>query len=128
MIINTPISLGELLDKISILQIKQKKIQKLDKLKLINEELKLLEKILNNFSKDNLNLKKYLDKLITVNLKLWKIEDDIRECERNKKFDQKFIDLARSVYLSNDDRAKIKLEINEKFGSTIIEVKSYERY
>ena len=114
--------------KFLFLQIKQKKIQKLDKLKLINEELKLLEKILNNFSKDNLNLKKYLDKLITVNLKLWKIEDDIRECERNKKFDQKFIDLARSVYLSNDDRAKIKLEINEKFGSTIIEVKSYERY
>ena len=128
MIINIPISLGELLDKISILLIKKRKIQDVHKLKFISEELKLLERILKSSFKDNSNIKKYLDEIIGVNLKLWEIEDQIRKCERNKKYDQEFINLARSVYFTNDERSKIKLKINEKFGSAIIEVKSYEKY
>ena len=74
------------------------------------------------------DIQKFLDLLIEINSKLWKIEDDIRDCERNKKFDQKFIELARSVYFTNDKRSEIKLDINKKFGSKIIEVKSYEDY
>ena len=127
MIINTPISLGELIDKISILKIKQKNIHDKKKLILINEELSLLESTL----EDSVNDKKislYLSNLLSVNEKLWKIEDDIRDCERKKKFDENFIELARSVYINNDKRSEIKLEINKKFGSKIIEVKSYEKY
>ena len=74
------------------------------------------------------DIQNYLDSLIEINSKLWVIEDDIRDCERNKKFDQTFIDLARSVYFTNDKRSEVKLEINKKFGSKIIEVKSYEEY
>ncbi len=127
MIINTPISLGELIDKISILKIKQKNIQDKKKLILINEELSLLESTL----EDSVNDKKislYLSNLLSVNEKLWKIEDDIRDCERKKKFDENFIELARSVYINNDKRSEIKLDINNYFGSTLIEVKSYEKY
>ena len=69
-----------------------------------------------------------MNELIKVNLELWKIEDDIRDCERNKQFDQKFIDLARAVYFTNDQRSQIKLDINNYFGSKIVEVKSYEKY
>ena len=127
MIINTPVSLGELVDKISILHIKNINIKDDDKLKLIREELVLLNQTLNKNIKKN-NIQKYLDSLIEINSKLWVIEDDIRDCERNKKFDQTFIDLARSVYFTNDKRSEVKLEINKKFGSKIIEVKSYEEY
>ena len=73
-------------------------------------------------------INKYLNDLVLINSKLWKIEDDIRECERNKKFDQKFIDLARKVYFTNDERAKVKNDINKGFGSELVEVKSYEDY
>ena len=128
MIINTPISLGELVDKISILKIKKKNIINKEKNKLIDNELELLEKTL----EDNLNYTKiiqnYLNDLISINSKLWKIEDALRECERKKIFNQEFIDLARSVYFTNDKRSKIKLEINKKFGSKIIEIKSYTKY
>ena len=127
MIINIPVSLGELVDKISILQIKRKNIRDKEKEKLINKELSLLEKSLKNSLNDNLIIK-YLDELIKINSKLWKIEDDLRENERKKIFDQDFIELARSVYLTNDKRSRIKLEINKKFGSQIIEVKSYTKY
>ena len=127
MIINTPVSLGELVDKISILHIKNINIKDEEKLKLIIEELELLNQILNKHIKKN-DIQKYLDSLIEINSKLWVIEDDIRDCERNKKFDQTFIDLARSVYFTNDKRSEVKLEINKKFGSKIIEVKSYEEY
>tara|TARA_A100000164_G_C21270195_1_gene479832 strand:- start:22 stop:405 length:384 start_codon:yes stop_codon:yes gene_type:complete len=127
MIINTPVSLGELVDKISILHIKNINIKDDEKLKLIREELELLNQILNKHIKKN-DIQKYLDSLIEINSKLWVIEDDIRDCERNKKFDQTFIDLARSVYFTNDKRSEVKLEINKKFGSKIIEVKSYEEY
>ena len=127
MIINTPVSLGELVDKISILHIKNINIKDDEKLKLIREELELLNLTLNKHIKKN-DIQNYLDSLIEINSKLWVIEDDIRDCERNKKFDQIFIDLARSVYFTNDKRSEVKLEINKKFGSKIIEVKSYEEY
>ena len=127
MIISTPISLGELVDKISILHIKNINIKDEEKLKLIREELELLNQTLNKHIKNN-DIQNYLDSLIEINSKLWAIEDDIRDCERNKKFDQTFIDLARSVYFTNDKRSEVKFEINKKFGSKIIEVKSYEEY
>ena len=127
MIINTPVSLGELVDKISILHIKNINIKDDEKLKLIREELELLNQTLNKHINNN-DIQNYLDSLIEINSKLWTIEDDIRDCERNKKFDQTFIDLARSVYFTNDKRSEVKLEINKKFGSKIIEVKSYEEY
>ena len=127
MIISTPVSLGELVDKISILHIKNINIKDEEKLKLIREELELLNQTLNKHIKKN-DIQNYLDSLIEINSKLWVIEDDIRDCERNKKFDQTFIDLARSVYFTNDKRSEVKLEINKKFGSKIIEVKSYEEY
>ena len=127
MIINTPVSLGELVDKISILHIKNINIKDDEKLKLIREELELLNQTLNKYIKNN-DIQNYLDSLIEINSKLWIIEDDIRDCERKKKFDQTFIDLARSVYFTNDKRSEVKLEINKKFGSKIIEVKSYEDY
>ena len=130
--INTPISLGELIDKISILVIKEKKIKDERKNNLIRAELTLLRKTLNKAISDKAisdnAINDYLNQLIEVNSALWKIEDEIRDCEKNKKFDQKFIDLARSVYITNDRRAEIKLEINNKFGSKIVEVKSYTKY
>lgn len=127
MIINTPVSLGELVDKISILHIKNLNIKDNEKLKLVKDELSLLNKILDDHVNRN-DIQPHLDSLISINSKLWVIEDDIRDCERNKIFDQKFIDLARSVYFTNDKRSAFKLEINKKFGSKIIEVKSYEQY
>ena len=127
MIISTPVSLGELVDKISILHIKNKNIDDDEKLKLIREELELLNITLNDHIKKN-DIQEFLDLLIEINSKLWVIEDDIRDCERNKKFDESFISLARSVYITNDKRSEIKLEINKKFGSKIVEVKSYEGY
>ena len=125
--INTPISLGELIDKISILQIKKNNIIDEKKLIFIQKEFLLLQSILSNSTEDK-KVNEYLNKLIEINSKLWDIEDDIRDCERNKRFDQKFIDLARSVYINNDIRSEIKLEINNYFSSTLVEVKSYEKY
>ena len=127
MIINIPVSLGELVDKISILRIKKKNIMDKEKLILINEELSLLKSILTK-TVESKKIKKDLDDLMNINLELWKIEDEIRDCEKIKNFDQKFIDLARSVYITNDKRSKIKLQINNNFGSTLAEVKSYETY
>ena len=128
MIIDTPISLGELIDKISILQIKKKNVKNIRKQKYIKKELKLLEKTLHNTLGNKKNINQYLKKLIFINTQLWKIEDKIREHERQKKFDEQFIELARLVYITNDKRAKIKNNINQKFGSQIIEVKSYKKY
>ena len=127
MLIDTPISLGELVDKISILMIKQKNIN--DKLKIlhVNKELDYLKITLEkNIKKEEIH--NYLDQLVKINSELWKIEDDIRECERKKIFDHTFIELARSVYFTNDKRANVKSEINIKFGSELLEVKSYEKY
>ena len=127
MIISTPVSVGELVDKISILHIKNINIKDVEKIKFIKEELELLNQTLDKHVKRD-DIKEYLDALIEINSKLWVIEDDIRDCERNKNFDQKFIELARSVYFTNDKRSDLKLNINKKFGSQIIEVKSYEDY
>ena len=127
MLINTPISLGELVDKISILIIKEKNITDETKLDHVKNELDFLQKILINYVQQE-EIKNYLENLININSKLWNIEDDIRECERKKLFDQTFIDLARSVYFTNDERAKVKNEINKNFGSELVEVKSYEEY
>ena len=127
MLINTPISLGELVDKISILMIKKKNISDSIKLQNVNKELEFLQKTLKKYiSEDEIN--DFLLKLVNINSKLWDIEDDIRECERKKLFDQTFIDLARSVYFTNDERAKVKNDINKTFGSELVEVKSYEEY
>ncbi len=127
MLINTPISLGELVDKISILIIKQKNIIDKTKLDHVKKELDFLQKTLMNYVQQE-EINNYLENLININAKLWNIEDDIRECERKKLFDQTFIDLARSVYFTNDERAKVKNDINKNFGSELVEVKSYEEY
>ena len=127
MLINTPISLGELVDKISKLIINQKNITDETKLDHVKKELDFLQKILMNYVQQE-EINNYLENLININSKLWNIEDDIRECERKKLFDQKFIDLARSVYFTNDERAKVKNDINKTFGSELVEVKSYEEY
>jgi len=127
MLINTPISLGELVDKISILIIKKKNISDSIKLEHVTKEYDFLQKTLKEYiSEDKIN--KFIQELININSKLWKIEDDIRECERKKLFGQTFIDLARSVYFTNDERAKVKNDINKTFGSELVEVKSYEEY
>ncbi len=127
MLINTPISLGELVDKISILIIKQKNITDETKLDHVKKELDFLQKTLMNYVQQE-EINNYLENLININSKLWNIEDDIRECERKKLFDQTFIDLSRSVYFTNDERAKVKNDINKIFGSELVEVKSYEEY
>ena len=127
MIINTPVSLGELVDKISILHIKNINIKDDEKLKFVREEMDMLNKTLYSIIKKE-NIEKYLELLIEINSKLWVIEDDLRDCERNKNFDQNFVDLARSVYFTNDKRSEIKLDINKKFESKVVEVKSYEQY
>ena len=127
MLINTPVSLGELVDKISILIVKQRNITDQKKLNQVNKELDFLNETLNkHVTKDEIN--SYMNDLIDINSRLWIIEDDIRDCERNKQFDEKFIELARSVYFTNDKRANLKLDINKNFGSELVEVKSYEQY
>ena len=127
MLINTPISLGELVDKISILMIKKKNISDSIKLEHVAKELEFLQKTLKEYISED-KIIKFVQELVNINSQLWKIEDDIRECERNKLFDQTFIDLARSVYFTNDQRAKIKNDINKNFRSELVEVKSYEEY
>ena len=130
--INAPISLGELMDKISILKIKKDKINDAYKLNLIEDELNLLNKsmsiIINQNQDHKIEILSLMYDLKEINSELWNIEDKIRECERKKIFDKNFIELARSVYLTNDKRSKTKLEINKKFGSQIREVKSYTKY
>tara|TARA_A100001035_G_C27516786_1_gene378973 strand:- start:144 stop:533 length:390 start_codon:yes stop_codon:yes gene_type:complete len=123
------ISVGELIDKITILQIKKEKIKDLEKLKIVSHELELLENSLNSFEKSKKNeLENFMIELKKINQKLWIIEDDIRLLEKNKKFDDNFIELARSVYITNDKRFEIKNKINRLFSSNIEEVKSYEEY
>ena len=130
--IDAPISLGELMDKISILWIKKDKIIDKNKLNLIEDELNLLNKsitiIINKNQDRRIEILSLIEGLKKINAELWDIEDKIRECERNKNFDQNFIELARSVYITNDKRSELKNEINLKFGSNIVEVKSYEKY
>ena len=119
------ISAGELIDKITILEIKKIKISDENKLKDVEKELTSLNETFKKFIPNPSQIKPLIDKLKSINLKLWDIENGKREAERNKDFGEKFIDLARSVYKSNDERAKIKLEINNLLGSNIKEVKSH---
>ena len=120
------ISAGELVDKITILKIKKEKIANKEKLVEIKKELDSLTNTFNKSIKKNINLETLTKELENVNLKLWDIEDKIRESEKKQGFGKEFIELARNVYKSNDERAKIKLKINEALGSNIKEVKSYE--
>ena len=122
------VSVGELLDKISILEIKQEKIKDLAKLKYINEEHSILRDQLNSNVKSDQKLTELFDSLKQINEKLWVIEDDKRQCEKEKNFTDSFIKLSRDVHFLNDDRAKIKLEINNHTGSKIKEIKEYTSY
>ena len=121
-------SIGELLDKISILEIKQEKIKDPEKLKFISNEHSILKDQLNNNIKTDDKLNKLFQSLKDINSKLWVIEDDKRQCEKDKDFGEKFVKLSRDVHFLNDDRAKIKLEINNHTGSTIKEIKEYTNY
>jgi len=119
------VSVGELLDKISILEIKKEKIKDSEKLKFINDEYEVLK---DQLDKNNEKIDKLFQTLKEINSKLWVIEDDKRLCEKNSDFSEKFIKLSRDVHFLNDDRAKIKLEINQHTGSKIKEIKKYTNY
>ena len=122
------VSVGELLDKISILEIKQEKIKDPEKLKFINDEYSILKDQLNNNVKSDEKLNTLFQSLKDINAKLWVIEDDKRLCEKNSDFTKNFIKLSRDVHFLNDDRAKIKLEMNNHTGSKIKEIKDYTTY
>jgi len=127
-LVSTPMSIGELLDKITILEIKAVKISDEAKLKNINYELDLLSETWADTKLNNGKIDELKAALKTVNQKLWHIEDQIRILEKHQQFDDEFIELARSVYFVNDDRANIKKEINTITGSALVEEKSYESY
>ena len=122
------VSVGELLDKLSILEIKKEKIKDSDKLKFINDEYKILKSEFDKNVKSDDRLKQLFKVLKEINSRLWIIEDDKRLCEKNSDFGEKFVKLSRDVHLLNDDRAKLKLEINNYTGSKIKEIKQYTKY
>ena len=126
--INIPASIGELFDKITILEIKKSKIKDENKLIFINKELNLLKKVVKSKKINTRSLSTLVKKLKNVNLKLWNVEDKLRKFEKNKQFKKDFINYARKVYYTNDKRAILKNEINLKTNSIINEVKSYEKY
>tara|TARA_B110000438_G_C15517258_1_gene522558 strand:- start:292 stop:681 length:390 start_codon:yes stop_codon:yes gene_type:complete len=122
------VSIGELLDKISILEIKLEKIKDPEKLKFISDEHSVLKEQLEKNVKSDDKLENLFQLLKEINAKLWVIEDDKRQCEKEKDFNEKFIKLSREVHFLNDDRAKIKLEMNNHTGSKIREIKEYTSY
>ena len=122
------VSVGELLDKISILEIKKEKIKDSEKLKFINDEYEVLKDQLDKNVKSDEKIDKLFQSLKEINAKLWIIEDDKRLCEKNSDFSEKFIKLSREVHFLNDERAKIKLDINNLTGSKIKEIKEYTNY
>lgn len=126
MIVETPVSVGELVDKITILRIKSRRIKDQDKLININYELNQLISVFSKLDIPDI-LFEFVE-LEDINRELWDIEDDIREKERSKQFDDEFIELARAVYITNDKRSEVKKQINIKVGSDLIEEKSYEQY
>ena len=128
MSLETIISYGEFLDKLTILDIKSERIKDKEKLANINHERDVLKAIWEKHGKADADISKEYDALKKINERLWEIEDDIRDKERNKEFDQDFIELARAVYFTNDERAKIKKEFNLKLGSDLVEEKSYSDY
>ena len=123
-----PISWGELLDKITILQIKLENITSKNALKNIEQELKKLQSILTQYCPKTMETSQLESELREINQQLWDIEDRIRDKERNHTFDDEFIQLARSVYITNDERSRIKRKINDLFGSEFVEEKSYAEY
>jgi hypothetical protein len=122
------VSVGELFDKISILEIKQEKIKDSEKLKYINNEYNVLKDQLSKNVKSDDKINKLFDSLKEINSKLWVIEDEKRMCEKKSDFGKSFIKLSRDIHFLNDDRAKIKLEINNYTGSKIKEIKEYTKY
>ena len=122
------VSVGELFDKIAILEIKKDRIKDLDKLKFINDEYEVLKSELEKNVKMDIKLEKFFVALKNVNSKVWIIEDDKRKCENDSNFGEDFIRLSRDVHFLNDTRAKIKLDINNHTGSKIKEIKEYTRY
>ena len=122
------VSVGELLDKISILEIKKDKIKDLEKLKFINYEHNILKDQLDKNVKTDKELNKLFQSLKKINSELWVIEDDKRMCEKNSDFGEKFIKLSRDVHFLNDERAKLKLKINDLTGSSVKEIKQYQSY
>ena len=127
--IKIDVSAGELFDKITILNIKKRKIQNTDKLINVNKELELLNEIGKTYKKiDNEVFEKFMQQLTETNERLWEIEDEIRKYEKSKIFDEKFIELARSVYINNDERFNIKSKINLYYDSDIQEEKEYVEY
>lgn len=128
MSVMTELSYGEFLDKLTILEIKSERISDKNKLENIKKEKAVLDRIWKEADKSDIDISNEFKALKAVNEKLWQIEDDIRDKEREKNFDQEFIELARSVYFTNDERARIKKEINLKLGSDLVEEKSYSDY
>ena len=122
------VSVGELLDKLSILEIKKEKIKDNDKLKFIDDEYKILKSEFDKNVKSDDRLEKLFEVLKEINSRLWVIEDDKRLCEKNSDFGEKFVKLSRDVHLLNDNRAKLKMEINNYTGSKIKEIKEYTKY
>lgn len=120
----TPVSLGELYDKISILEIKITNLDDPTKIANVTHEYKELRKVAEKYPIDS----EFYDRLLKVNKQIWDIEDGIRDCERNQDFGDMFINFARAVYMNNDDRSNIKKEINIKYGSELVEEKSYKKY
>ena len=126
--VSVEISIGEFFDKVTILEIKRERIQDEDKLENINNELSALNALLEQLPFSRGDVADEVSELKTINESLWLIEDDIRDKEAAKSFDQEFIELARSVYITNDKRSDVKRDINIKLGSSFIEEKSYEQY
>lgn len=127
-IISVPVSFGELLDKMSILKIKLERISDPAKLANVRRELESLQVTWDHAEESKVDLGELLADLKKVNEQLWEIEDEIRDLEREKRFDERFIELARSVYITNDERARLKREINQALGSALVEEKSYADY
>ncbi len=128
MTIKVDVSVGEFLDKVSILEIKSERIKDAAKLENVNRELKLLKETWADSEFANADIADEMGRLKAINEKIWEIEDGIRDKERGRTFDEEFIELARSVYYSNDERAAIKKELNLKLGSGLVEEKSYSDY
>jgi hypothetical protein len=127
-VIETPVSFGELIDKMTILQIKLQEIRDEAKLANVRNELELLETTWANHAASKTDITDETGRLLAVNKRLWDIEDRIRVKEKAQEFDNDFVQLARSVYFENDERAAVKREINLKLGSTLVEEKSYQDY
>ena len=125
--VSVPVSVGEMIDKLSILQVKKKKISNLEKLSYVNKEFELLYNLSTDFL-NNMEIENLYHELVETNSALWDIEDKLRVAEKDQKFDDEFVSLARKVYFTNDERFRLKNEINSLTSSEIREVKDYVKY